>query len=231
MATSLNLRELTERLLLHLRERIRRGEITERGLARLTGYSQPHIHNVLKGSRGLQIELADQMMAMLDIPLPSLFTQDELGGHAPPKPNEGLPVAILEGRLGGGAPFPHMASPQRRFFPVSQLAGLISPVLARIHSNEPAMRPTICPEDLVLMDRSPIERRRPRLESVYALCWKKKGYIGRCRVVGRALVVTVDNARESPEPPRPTAISDQSILDVVQGKIIWLGRNTEEIVD
>ena len=32
-----------------LRARVRNGELTERGLARLVGVSQPHIHNVLKG--------------------------------------------------------------------------------------------------------------------------------------------------------------------------------------
>ena len=35
-----------------LRARVRNGELTERGLARLVGVSQPHIHNVLKGSKG-----------------------------------------------------------------------------------------------------------------------------------------------------------------------------------
>ena len=44
-----------------LRARVRNGELTERGLARLVGVSQPHIHNVLKGVRALSPELSDQI--------------------------------------------------------------------------------------------------------------------------------------------------------------------------
>jgi predicted transcriptional regulator len=61
----MNLRDLQERLVANLRERVRGGEITERGLARLTGVSQPHIHNVLKGKKLLSTDLADQIMRHL----------------------------------------------------------------------------------------------------------------------------------------------------------------------
>jgi hypothetical protein len=38
-----------------LRERVMNGEISERRLAQLTGISQPHMHNVLKGTEFSQI--------------------------------------------------------------------------------------------------------------------------------------------------------------------------------
>ena len=49
----LGLAELRGRLVLRLRDMVRNGELTERALARTTGVSQPHIHNVLKGKREL----------------------------------------------------------------------------------------------------------------------------------------------------------------------------------
>jgi transcriptional regulator with XRE-family HTH domain len=75
---------LQRRLVAHLRERVRSGEVTERGLARLTGVSQPHIHNVLKGERFLSIETADQILRGLHISLIDLmedsdFTQPGVG--------------------------------------------------------------------------------------------------------------------------------------------------------
>jgi plasmid maintenance system antidote protein VapI len=69
MNPPLGFRELSARLIRYLNAMVRRGEISERGLARLTQYSQPHIHNVLNGKRAMTIELADQIMALLKVPL------------------------------------------------------------------------------------------------------------------------------------------------------------------
>ena len=62
----------------HLRERVRSGELTERGLARLTGISQPHVHNVLKGKRLFSIEKADDIIRELGIDLLDLVDREEL---------------------------------------------------------------------------------------------------------------------------------------------------------
>ena len=70
--------QLRERLIADLRERVQRGEITERGLARLTGVSQPHVHNVLNGKRLLSPEMADRLMAGLGIDLLDLVAPGEL---------------------------------------------------------------------------------------------------------------------------------------------------------
>ncbi len=106
MGGPLSFQQLASRLVRYLNELVRRGEATERGLARLTGYSQPHVHNVLKGARGMNPELADSVMERMAIPLLSLLTQEELSGVAPPSPGDALPVPLLSGRLGGGQPFP-----------------------------------------------------------------------------------------------------------------------------
>jgi transcriptional regulator with XRE-family HTH domain len=74
----MNFVKLRERLTADLRERVRRGEITERGLARLTGVSQPHVHNVLNGKRLLSPEMADRLMAGLRIDLLDLVEPGEL---------------------------------------------------------------------------------------------------------------------------------------------------------
>ena len=48
--------DLRARLVENLRLRVRSGVATERGLARQTGISQPHLHHVLKGKRLLSLE-------------------------------------------------------------------------------------------------------------------------------------------------------------------------------
>ena len=74
----MNFQELQERFVAYLRERVRSGELTERGLARLTGVSQPHIHNVLKGKRLLSMGLCDEVLHALRVDLLDLMRPDEI---------------------------------------------------------------------------------------------------------------------------------------------------------
>jgi hypothetical protein len=71
-------RELQQRLLDELRQRVRSGAATERGLARLSGISQPHLHNVLKGKRLLSMDKADEVLRHLQIDVLHLIHPEEL---------------------------------------------------------------------------------------------------------------------------------------------------------
>jgi transcriptional regulator with XRE-family HTH domain len=78
MATSLTFHDLQQRLLEELRLRVRSGAATERGLARLSGISQSHLHNVLKGKRVLSMEKADDVLRRLQIDILHLIDSEEL---------------------------------------------------------------------------------------------------------------------------------------------------------
>jgi len=71
-------RELQRRLVAHLRTLVRSGDATERGLARLTGVSQPHMHHVLNGQRLLSLEMADQVITQLHLDLLDFIEPAEL---------------------------------------------------------------------------------------------------------------------------------------------------------
>jgi transcriptional regulator with XRE-family HTH domain len=70
--------ELQQRLIEELRQRVRSGAATERGLARLSGISQPHLHNVLKGKRLLSMDKADELLRHLQIDVLQLIPPEEL---------------------------------------------------------------------------------------------------------------------------------------------------------
>ena len=70
--------DLLQRLLGELRRRVQSGAATERGLARLSGISQPHLHNVLKGKRILSMEKADAVLRRLQIDVLHLVEPEEL---------------------------------------------------------------------------------------------------------------------------------------------------------
>ena len=79
--TPMSFEKLRDHLIGHLRTRVQNGELTERSLARHTGISQPHIHNVLKGAKVLSPKLADRILATLKISILDLFSSDELRTH------------------------------------------------------------------------------------------------------------------------------------------------------
>lgn len=62
-------------LIHHLNQCVQAGEITERGLSRRVGISQPHIHNVLKGKRVLSWESADALLRALNLNLFDLINR------------------------------------------------------------------------------------------------------------------------------------------------------------
>lgn len=69
---------LQARLIKFINARIQNGDFTERGLARILAVSQPQIHNVLKGARKLQPELADRFMRKFGTTILQLFEDAEL---------------------------------------------------------------------------------------------------------------------------------------------------------
>jgi transcriptional regulator with XRE-family HTH domain len=70
---------LQGRLLDCIRKRVQNGEVTERRLAGMSGISQPHIHNLLKGARGLSPGIADRILRTLDMSVFDLLAPEEDG--------------------------------------------------------------------------------------------------------------------------------------------------------
>jgi hypothetical protein len=70
--------ELQTRLIARLRNKVRSGETTERGLARLIGISQPHIHNVLKGDKLFSLDMSDRVLQELHLDLLDFIEPSEI---------------------------------------------------------------------------------------------------------------------------------------------------------
>ena len=98
----ISFRLLQTRLISAVNARIHNGEFSERGLAKLLGISQPQIHNVLKGARKLNVELADRLLWAFGLSLICLLQDQEIAeesatrkltaGHPPQMPVP-LPLA------------------------------------------------------------------------------------------------------------------------------------------
>ena len=78
---------LLESLLDDLRVRLRNGQLTERGLARRTGLSQSHVHNVLSGARFLTPQTADAILNALGLSVRDVMDRGP-GLRRPPSPEQ-----------------------------------------------------------------------------------------------------------------------------------------------
>jgi hypothetical protein len=76
--TGVTFEVLRTRLVTQVKLRINNGEFTERGLSRILGISQSQTHNVLKGARRLQMQLADRMLLKLGLSAMDLLSEGEL---------------------------------------------------------------------------------------------------------------------------------------------------------
>jgi hypothetical protein len=109
--------------------------MSECGLARITGISQPHIHNVLKGSRLLSMDLADQMLRRLRMDLRDLLIREETGVEGERQPADAgqcRMVSLLEGWIGREYPFPKTVSQDRYPFAGAAIHRLEDPVAAKM---------------------------------------------------------------------------------------------------
>jgi transcriptional regulator with XRE-family HTH domain len=73
----MNFQALHLRLTEYVAAKVRSGELTERGLARRSGISQPHLHNVLKGKRFLSLRSADLVLNELGLGVLDLVDRDD----------------------------------------------------------------------------------------------------------------------------------------------------------
>ena len=202
--------ELHYRLVATLRTRVRNGELSERRLAHITGVSQPHIHNVLKGVRTLSQHMADRILRRLDLNLLDLIGQE--------RPYVEVPV--LEGCLGPGLPLPWIPSPVERYpFPRSYVASLHDAVVASL-AADPKMAGLVRENDLVLLDRS-LKDRTGFCEGVfYVVNYLGEGLIRRVRREGAYLLLLSDGAE-------PDRLDGVHLRDVIAARVRWVGRSLD----
>ncbi len=224
----MNFSDLERRLLEDLRARVRRREISERRLALETGFSQPHVHNVLKGARQLTSEVADRLMHRMGIRAEDLFQPAELERVLPTRELQDSPfreAPMLKGRIAAGQPFPIEARfSSSRAFTQEFLGQFTRPVLVKVGAGEVSMLPTIQPNDLLLIDQSEQRRRRPEFSRIYALSLDEGGTIKRCEIVENELVIVPENMQQRGFTPRTIPLEDHNILDIIRGEVVWIGR-------
>jgi hypothetical protein len=204
------------------REKVRAGQFTERGLARLCGMSQPHMHNVLKGIRSLSTNSADRLMTALGIKVPDLLwdiaSLTEGGIRA---------VPLARTRIGPGAAGVLTVFRGNIPMPGGLLKNLIEPVAAYL-APDLVMPAALAANDLVLLDQNPVVRAAPAGSGVWIVA-EGAGLRARyLRLEGARLLVGNEVTRGDPQQWLSIPLQGRNILEIVRAHIVWIGREMEK---
>ncbi len=217
------------KLLAHVRDRIRNGELTERDLARLIGVSQPHVHNVLKGVRSLSPEIFDSIlqyfrMSLLDLASPEDLEASLRRRHLPERVPE---AAFLESALGPGLAW-SAAVNWRRSFPLPFSAATVPRgiVMARL-APDPYMYVTLAACDIALLDTS--EQRRSEIvpEGLYVVSRGEEAVLRYIRPGARGYYLVTDATLDSPQQWERLPITGAEMVDSIKARVRWLGRERD----
>ncbi|MEP6536479.1 MAG: S24 family peptidase [Bryobacteraceae bacterium] len=224
------LKDFQAMLVSNLRARVRNGEFTERGLARLVGVSQPHLHNILKGARILSTDIGDQILQKLNLSLLDLLDPDHAAkalnlGAAPG--NQYSWVRVLEGRLGPHHPWPTEAKSYERF-PISyaRAGGIVNPVVVRTGRDE-AMEPLFAENDTALLDQAPSARTQIHNDSLYVLKRGNHGLIRRLRIGADSLYIVPETQLFKPAEWERISLVNLDIMHIVRARLTFLPQERE----
>ena len=144
--------DLHGRLLARLQAKIHDGEVTERGLARLSGISQPHIHNVAKGVRLFSPKFSDILLDALGLSIEDLLTPQDFAA-AKYQTAIYTPVPLLDSPAGPGLPVEFNRATSQLLAPISLARDLADPFALRLGAD-PALAPPFIEGALLLVDRA-----------------------------------------------------------------------------
>ncbi|MBZ5610256.1 MAG: helix-turn-helix domain-containing protein [Acidobacteriia bacterium] len=217
------------KLLAHVRDRIRNGELTERGLARLIGVSQPHVHNVLKGVRNLSPEIFDSILQYFRMSLPDLASTEDLEASLRRRsaPERVAEAAFLDSPIGPGTPWSAAVNWRRSFpLPFPAVAAPAGLVMARL-APDPYMYVTLAGCDIALLDTA--ERRRSELspEGLYVVSRREEAVLRYIRSGARCYYLVTDATMDAPHQWEQLRTTTAELVESIKARIRWVGRERD----
>ncbi len=215
------IRELQQMLIDLARERVKAGQLTERGLARMCDLSQPHMHNVLKNARTCSSRSCDRLMRALNIRVSDLLWR--ISGETDTTIRA---VPMIRSRIGPGTDAIFSSFRGNMPMPAWLLRDLVDPLTARLAPDLVLPR-ALAANDLVLLDQNPDLRAAPGVEGLWvvaAVTGLRARYL---RLHGAQLYIGNEITRADPLQWAAVSLKGRNILDIVRARIVWIGREME----
>ena len=216
------------KLLAQVRDRIRNGELTERGFARLIGISQPHAHNVLKGVRKFSPQIFDSILKYFHLSLLDLVSLDELNAFLQRQLQARLAeVPFLNSPLGPSMPWPSGLNRRRRFpLPFPSTAVPSNLVMANL-APDPQMHPSLAGYDVALLDTSEPMRSKITPEGLYAAERNDEALLRYIRPGARVYYLVSDATMDTPNQWERLHLPGPRLTETVKARVRWLGRERD----
>jgi hypothetical protein len=214
-------KELQENLIGIARGRVKAGQLTERGLARMCGVSQPQLHNVLKNIRGLSTDSADRLMHALNLTVPDLAW-----GISTEPDTDIRAIPIVKNRIGPGSDAVLTATRGYIRLPQSLIGRVVDPVAARL-GPDLVLPKALAAHDLVLLDQNPAIRSAPGCSGIWVVSESSGLRVRYLRTEGSRLLIANEATLEDPRKWQAVPLERRNILDVVRARIVWMGREME----
>ena len=226
----MDFKELQIRLVILLKTRLGAGELSERRMAHLTGISQPHIHNVLKGVRILSPRAADQILRSFRLTVLDLLRPEDSPAGLSTRSNGSdrfAEVAVLDAWLGPGLPLPREStSLESHPFPRPFIESLERPLVVRL-APDTLMEGLFRGSDLALLDRARSKRLLIEPSGLYVVSREGEGLVRKLRWAGPQDLLLVAASSDGSEHIELLSLDGSHPLDVIKAKVVWLGRYLE----
>lgn len=217
---------LLNRLARRLAALLTNGEYTERGLARLTGISQPHLHHILSGKRSLTPQVADAFLANLGWSIGDLFSAAELDQillDCRSNRENRVRIPVITGRIGPDSPFPDTHSVQEwLLLPCRHSRGLRRVFLAEVGAD-PCLPFALRHAASVLVAEDEGLRLALDRDGWFVLRWGGTGWIRRVRQEGDFLRILGQEPLGESRGLEGIPLGGVSLLSVVRGRLLWAG--------
>jgi SOS-response transcriptional repressor LexA len=219
--------DLRETLTELLRTKVRNGTTTERSLAKQIGMSQPHLHNVLKGTRTLSTEMIDQCLYQLRLSVFDLMDRSAMTAYLGRQEQDRTRVVylpVLDGAIGPTSPWPAEVQTKDRF-PVDEdlVRNMWQPIIAQA-SFDARMRSSVADGDFFLLDQSTKARLDFRDDCLYVIKNGKSGLVRRIRRQGDFIFAVADDTLYRQALWEKLPATGAQILHFVRAKVTLLSR-------
>jgi hypothetical protein len=214
-------KELQGKLIRIARGRVRAGELTERGLARMCGVSQPQIHNVLKSIRGLSTDSTDRLMQALDLTVSDLLWEISTEPHVDIRV-----IPIVKARIGPGSDAVLTATRGHIPLPRSLIGDVVDPLAARL-GPDLVLPKAVAVHDLVVLDQNPAIRSAPGGSGIWVVSESSGLRVRYLRTEGTRLSIVNEVTLGDSQKWQAVPLEGRNILDIVRARIVWMGREME----
>lgn len=218
--------KLLQRLVRRLAGLLINGEYTERGLARLVGISQPHLHHILSGKRTLTPHVADAILASLGWGVGDLVPSEELDHillSRRSRSGKKTRIPVLASPIGPSFPFPDASHVAEWILTQSPICEGMRRLFLAPLEPDPGVPFARRPGAFALVAEDEEWRLRCLPDVWYVLRWGGAGLVRRIRAEAGTLVLLGQKALEEGSGPACIPLEGQSLLSVVRGSLVWAG--------